>query len=79
MSCSSAGEQSMANQSSLEKRLEALEREVAQIKLRLSTAHANGNWVDEIAGSMRQFPEFDEVVRLGREFRDSSRIQATEE
>jgi hypothetical protein len=69
----------MASQSTLEKRLEALEREVAQIKLRLSTPHANGNWVDEIAGSMKQFPEFDEVVRLGRAFRQTMRVQAPEE
>jgi hypothetical protein len=61
----------MANQPSLEQRLEALEREVAQIKSRLSTPQANGSWVDEIAGSMKPFPEFDEVVRLGRGFRES--------
>jgi hypothetical protein len=66
----------MAKQSPLEQRLAALEREVAQIKLRLTTPQANGNWVDEIAGSMKQFPEFDEVVRLGREFRESMRNQA---
>ncbi len=69
----------MAKQSPLEKRLVALEREVAQIKLRLTTPQANGNWVDEIAGSMKQFPEFDEVVRLGREFRESMRNQETGE
>jgi hypothetical protein len=69
----------MSNQTSLEKRLELLEREVAQIKLRLATPQANGNWVDEIAGSMKSFPEFDEVVRLGREFRESRGIAATQE
>jgi hypothetical protein len=69
----------MSNQSSLEKRLELLEREVAQIKLRLTPPQANGNWVDEIAGSMKQFPEFDDVVRLGQEFRKSARSAVTEE
>jgi hypothetical protein len=68
----------MANQSSLERRLEALEREVAEIKLRLATPPANGNWVDQISGSMKQFPEFEEVVRLGREFRESLKIPADE-
>jgi hypothetical protein len=68
----------MSSQSPLEQRLEALEREVAQIKVRLNTPQANGNWVDEIAGSMKHFPEFDEVVRLGREFRDSLRVQSAE-
>ncbi|MEX0642684.1 MAG: hypothetical protein WD468_08280 [Pirellulales bacterium] len=69
----------MASQFSLEKRLEALEREVAQIKLRLASPQSNGNWVDEIAGSMKPFPEFDEVVRLGREFRESTKIQAAQD
>ncbi len=68
----------MANDFSLERRLEALEREVAEIKLRLSTSPSNGNWVDEIAGSMKQLPDFDEVVRLGREFREKMRIPADE-
>ena len=68
----------MANQPSLEKRLETLEREVAQIKVRLSAPQVNGNWIDDIAGSMKEFPEFDEVVRLGREFRESTRIEAEE-
>jgi hypothetical protein len=68
----------MADQSSFEQRLEALERELAELKLRLSTLQANGNWVDLVSGSMKQFPEFDEVVRLGRELRKSMRIPADE-
>jgi hypothetical protein len=68
----------MANQSSMEKRLETLEREVAELKLRVAAHRANGNWVDEVAGSMKQFPEFDEVVRLGREFRETMKIPADE-
>jgi hypothetical protein len=69
----------MANPSSFEERLEALEREVAQIKRQLISPPANGNWVDEIAGSMKHFPEFDEVARLGREFRESMRSSANDE
>lgn len=61
----------MVSQFSIEQRLEALEREVAQLRQRLLSAPTNGNWVDEIAGSMKQFPEFDDVVRMGREFRQS--------
>jgi hypothetical protein len=68
----------MTNESSLERRLEALEREVAELKLRLSTHHANGTWVDKVAGSMKQLPEFEEVVRLGREFRETMTIPADE-
>ena len=61
----------MANQISIEQRLAALEQEVAAIRQRMTSAPTNGNWVDDIAGSMKQFPEFAEVVRLGREFRQS--------
>jgi hypothetical protein len=61
----------MVSQYSIEQRLEMLEREVAQLRQRLVSAPTNGNWVDEIAGSMKQFPEFDDVVRLGRQFRES--------
>jgi hypothetical protein len=61
----------MVRQFSIEQRLEALEQEVAEIRQRLTSAPTNGNWVDSIAGSMKPFPEFDDVVRLGREFRQS--------
>jgi hypothetical protein len=47
--------------------------------VRLNTPQTNGNWVDEIADSMKHFPEFDEVARLGREFRDSLQVQSAEE
>lgn len=61
----------MPNESSLEQRLAALEREVAHIKRQLTSTETKGNWVDEVSGSMAAFPEFEEVVRLGREFRES--------
>ncbi len=62
----------MPDQSSLEERLATLEQEVAYIKRQLSAVGTNGNWVDEVSGSMKPFPEFDDVVRLGREFREST-------
>jgi hypothetical protein len=33
----------------------------------------DGDWVNQIAGSMVPFPEFAEVVRLGRELRRSDK------
>jgi hypothetical protein len=32
-------------------------------------AAASANWIERITGSMEAFPEFEEVVRLGREMR----------
>jgi hypothetical protein len=29
------------------------------------------SWIDQVTGSMEKWPEFDEVIRLGREFRQS--------
>jgi hypothetical protein len=62
----------MAEKLTIEQRLAALEHDVKELKQRLVPTSANGNWVDEIAGSMLAFPEFEEVVRLGREIRDTS-------
>lgn len=59
----------MLNEATLEQRLAELEREVAQIKRQLMPPASNGNWVDEISGSMQSIPEFEEAVRYGKEFR----------
>lgn len=32
------------------------------------------NWLDEVAGSFENDPEFDEVVRLGKELRVADRL-----
>lgn len=59
----------MLDQPSWEQRLSSLEHEVDEIKQRLDRQPAGGNWVAARSGSMRDFPEFEEVVRLGREAR----------
>ena len=59
----------MVDLSLIEQRLATLEQEVAEMKKQLVPTARRGNWVDEFAGSMREFPEFSEVVRLGRELR----------
>jgi hypothetical protein len=58
----------------IEQRVAALEKEVADLKKQLEKPPPRkDNWVDEIVGSMSAFPEFDEVLRLGAEFRRSQR------
>jgi len=61
----------MHDQPSLEQRLSSLEHEVDQIKLRLDRQAPNGNWVEARSGSMKEYPDFEEVIRLGREARKS--------
>ena len=61
----------------VEDRLDAIERELAEVKIELArvSAKANGeqrpDWLEVMTGSMAEFPEFDEMVRLGREYRKS--------
>ena len=60
----------------IEDRLDVLERELAEVKVKLARVAAQSSgtqpdWLDVMEGSMSEFPEFDEMVRLGREYRKS--------
>lgn len=59
--------------SSVEERLSALESEVHAVKRQLARMGKPRAWLDEVAGSMDEWPEFEDVLRLGREFRQSAR------
>lgn len=65
----------MHDQISLDQRVDALEDEVAALKKRLEQPVPidGGSWIEKIAGSMKDFPEFDEVARLGAEIRRADR------
>lgn len=73
----------------LEERVATLERELAEIKQILVSSTllpapsplppAKSNWIKEVTGSMADFPVFAEVVRLGREWRESQRPTEDEE
>ena len=56
----------------LEQRVAALEQDVRALKAKgqpqlFSKANPNPNWIKEVAGSMKDCPEFDEVRRIMRE------------
>jgi hypothetical protein len=58
----------------IEQRLLALEATVAQLKAKVaSTQGLNRPWYLEGAGRFANDPVFDEIVRLGREYRQSLR------
>jgi hypothetical protein len=57
----------MGTNNDFAERLAVLEKEVAELKRRVEGSR--GNWPDNVFGRMSDFPEFDEVVRLGRELR----------
>lgn len=62
-----------AEHPTIEERLAALEREVAELRQFRGAGGVKvppgANWVDAISGSMKDFPEFDKVLEYGREIR----------
>jgi len=61
----------MSQDTTVEQRVTALEIEVDGIKRQLQQPGNSAHWLDEIAGSMKDHPDFEELVRLGRKFRQS--------
>ncbi len=66
----------MTRLTAMEKRLNALER---QVKTIAGDPHDRSNWLDRVVGSMADFPDFKKVVEYGRQFRRNyGRIVAQE-
>jgi hypothetical protein len=63
----------MTSDKMLEKRLEAVESAVAEIKRQLAATPPAPNWLEHITGSFKDEPAFEDVVRFGREFREADR------
>jgi hypothetical protein len=61
----------MMTQTELEERLLALETAVKEIQRRLAILPPPPNWLDEIIGSFKDEPAFEEVIALGRAFREA--------
>jgi hypothetical protein len=66
----------MSNAPTVEERIANLEKELAEVKQRIGMGQGPVNWLPSIVGSMAKYPEFKEVVRLGREIRQSDRPDA---
>ena len=63
----------MAAQISVEERLAVLERQVAELQRQVAAVQPAASWLDRLTGSMKDFPEFEEDVRYGREVREADR------
>jgi len=57
----------------IEVRLAKVERELAILKAKTGENSTKANWIEKITGSFKDDPDFDEIVRLGKEFRQSDR------
>lgn len=66
---------------SVEERLATLETEVAGLKKRLETQKAPTAvpWWEQIRGTFKDDPLFDEAMRLGREWRESQKLDDNED
>jgi hypothetical protein len=56
----------------LEQRLTVLEQAVSDLQRRLLTRPSE-NWLEELTGSFKDEPAFDQVIEYGRQFRWSDR------
>jgi len=62
----------------LEKRVTALEKELARLKNRMKGAGASEPWWQQIAGTFEQDPAYEKARKLGRQYRQSQRPNAPE-
>jgi hypothetical protein len=62
------------NASAIERRLKVVEDAIADLKRRIEAPPSTSrHWLQEIAGSMKDYPEFEEVVQLGAKIRRADR------
>jgi hypothetical protein len=59
----------------IEQRLENVEKELAELKDEVKTLIPPQNWMSAVTGTFKNDPEFDEVLRLGRELREADRAK----
>lgn len=64
----------MSDSMTVEQRLAQVEREIADLKSRVnSLGGQKPNWIDTVSGSFKDDPDFEEIVRLGKEIREADR------
>ncbi len=57
--------------SALEKRVAALEEELARLQRKIETAKLKRPWWECIAGTFEKDPVYEQAMKLGREYRQS--------
>jgi hypothetical protein len=62
----------MSSQRTTEERLTKVERELADLKRQRCPPKDGKSWIERIAGTFENEPDFEEIVGLGREFRKSA-------
>ena len=54
---------------SVEERLAAMEAAIVDLRRQLMVDPRPGNWLEKISGEFKDDPVFEEMLRLGREYR----------
>jgi hypothetical protein len=62
--------------STLEERVYHVEKDLAELKSELERLRSQRGWIDRITGSFKDDPDFEEILRLGREIRQADRSNA---
>jgi hypothetical protein len=62
----------------IEQRLENMERELAELKGEIKTLIPRPNWISAITGTFKDDPEFDEVLQLGKMLREADQQNETD-
>ncbi len=65
----------MSKSAAIEERLTAVERDLAELKDHVFRSQHARPWFAQMIGSMKDYPEFAEVVKLGREIRKADAAQ----
>jgi hypothetical protein len=63
----------MATAPTIEDRLAAVESAVAEIQRRMARPVPSSDWLQQLIGSFKDEPAFDEVLAYGREMRERDR------
>jgi hypothetical protein len=69
----------MPSETLVEQRLSAVEAAVAELQHRLSPRPSIPNWLEQVIGSFKDEPAFEEVLAYGRAFRVADRPQTDDE
>jgi len=63
----------MPAEAPIERRLSAVEAAVSELQRKLSYPPSTLNWLEQVIGSFKDEPAFEEVLAYGREFRAKDR------
>jgi hypothetical protein len=63
----------VSTETPVDQRLAALEAAVAELQRRMPPSQPAPNWLEQVVGSFKDEPAFEEVLTYGRMFRESDR------